>query len=307
MKRFALYLGCNIPVRAMHYEASVRAVAGPLGLELVDVPGFGCCGFPLEPVDLVTSVAAAAHQLAVAEEAGLREVCTLCNACTGSLTRARSLLIADSERHDEGEMGEGELGQKVSERLERLGLRVPRGVRIRHFARILYEEVGVERIRRLAGGSLEGLRVAVHYGCHYLRPSDRYGGFEDPERPHTLEELVAATGAEPVDYPGKLDCCGGGLVGLDREVALRVARRKLDNLARVGPDVLVLSCPYCAVMYDRFQQVIGEQAGRRYGLPVLYLSQLLGLALGLEGDVLGLRLNSVSPKPLLERIGKGGW
>jgi len=196
-RRYALYLGCNIPVRAMHYEASVRAVAEPLGLELVDVPGFGCCGFPLEPVDLVTSVAAAAHQLAVAEEAGLKEVCALCNACTSSLARAqRTLLLADSSRsgggEEEGELVEGELGRRVTERLERLGLRVPRRVRVRHFARILHEDVGVKRIQRAASGSLEGLRVAVHYGCHYLRPQERYGGFEDPERPHTLEDLVAA-------------------------------------------------------------------------------------------------------------------
>ncbi len=257
-----------------------------MGIEFVDLP-FGCCGFPLEPLDRVRSLAMAAYNLMLASREGL-DIATLCSACAETLIKAEWLLS-----REEG------LLRRVNRVLGELDAEYKgEAPRVLHIARMLHEEVGVERIRGLVKRPLNDLRVAVHYGCHYMRPSEAYGGFEDPERPRSLDELVEATGAESVEYPGKMDCCGGGLLAMSERVAKEMAAKKLRRLSELGVDALVLICPFCAIMYDRYQSLIlGE--GR---IPVLYYTQLLGLALGLEPEALGLDLNAVAVDGLLEKV-----
>ncbi len=284
--RYALFLGCTTPARQMNYEQSARAVAEALGIELVDLP-FGCCGFPLEPLNRVQALAMAAQNLRIAAEENLNIV-ALCSACAETLAKAMWLLS-----REEG------LLKRVNRVLKDLGVEY-RGEapKVLHIARVLHDEVGLDRIEEMVERPLRGLRVAVHYGCHYMRPSEVYGGFEDPERPRSLDELVEVTGAESVDYPGKMDCCGGALLAMSERVAREMAARKLERLSDIGVDALILICPFCAIMYDRYQSLIlGE--GR---IPVLYYTQLLGLALGLEPDELGLDLNAVSVEELLEKV-----
>ncbi|KYH39333.1 MAG: putative CoB--CoM heterodisulfide reductase, subunit B [Candidatus Bathyarchaeota archaeon B23] len=286
--RYALFLGCTTPARQMNYEQSSRAVAEALGVEFIDLP-FGCCGFPLEPLDRVRALAMAAQNLRIAAEEGL-DIVALCSACAESLVKARWLLS-----REEGVLRrvnrvlKGELGVEY-------GGETPR---VLHYARMLHEEVGLERIREAVERPLEGLRVAVHYGCHYMRPSEVYEGFEDPERPRSLDELVEATGAESVDYPGKMECCGGALLAMSERIAREMAAGKLRRLSDLGVDALILICPFCAIMYDRYQTLILEE-GR---VPVLYYPQLLGLALGLKPEELGFDLNAVSVEGLLEKVG----
>ncbi|HDI52826.1 MAG TPA: hypothetical protein ENF89_01605 [Candidatus Bathyarchaeota archaeon] len=284
--RYALFLGCTVPARQMNYEQSARAVAEALDIEFVDLP-FGCCGFPLEPLDRVRSLAMAAYNLMLASREGL-DIAALCSACAETLIKAEWLLS-----REEG------LLRRVNRVLGELDAEY-RGEapRVLHITRMLHEEVGVERIKGLIERPLNDLRVAVHYGCHYMRPSEAYGGFEDPERPRSLDELVEATGAESVEYPGKMDCCGGGLLAVSERVAKEMAAKKLRRLSELGVDALILICPFCAIMYDRYQSLIlGE--GR---IPVLYYTQLLGLALGLEPETLGLDLNAVAVDRLLEKV-----
>lgn len=290
--RRAVFLGCTIPARQINYEQSSRAVAEILGVELVDAD-FGCCGFPIEPLDEVKALSMAAMNLKKAAEVGL-DVVALCSACAEMMTKAKDVLSRDDATL-----------RKVNKLLKaQLGIEYSgESPRIIHFARMLHEDVGTEKIRGLVKRPLEGLRVATHYGCHYVRPSNLYGGFDDPEFPHSLDDLVEATGAESVDYIGKKDCCGGGILAVSERVAKGMTGKKLGTLAEAGVDALVLVCPFCGIMYDRYQRLIAEEQERSYDVPVLYYPQLLGLALGIDPDELGFDINSVSADGLLEKMG----
>jgi heterodisulfide reductase subunit B2 len=287
---FALFLGCTIPARSRNYELSSRKVAQRLGVELVDLESFICCGFPVRSANLQSSTLLGAYNLALAQKQGL-DICTLCSSCTSALTETAHHLD-----HDEAAR------RAVNEDLDRLGLRYEGGTRVRHFARVLYEEVGKEKIRNHIKKPLDGLRLAAHYGCHYLKPSDIYEGFEDPENPKTLDELVALTGAVPVDYKDKKRCCGGPVLPVDEKTSLSLAKEKLDDIKAAGAEAVSLVCPFCAVMYDSNQKGISSEFNTEYDLPVLYLSQILGLAMGFDRKELGLNMNVVKTKDLLARF-----
>jgi heterodisulfide reductase subunit B2 len=286
---YALYLGCTAPVRTLNYELAARKTAGLLGIDLVDIGEFGCCGFPLKSVHHETALLMAARNLALAEERG-RDICALCSSCTGTLAEANRLLQAD-----------GALRHAVNDKLEAtIGRRYGGTIKVRHFARVLYEEVGLERISRAVTVDLSGLRLAAHYGCHYLKPSVAHDQFEDPENPHSLDELIAATGAESVLYEGREQCCGGGILGADEETALALPRLKLERAVKACADALVVVCPFCDIMYEFQQRRIEKMYQARYGLPVVFYPQLLGLALGLPGEEVGLSLNRVKSRKLSE-------
>jgi len=261
-------------------------------MEFVDLP-FICCGFPLEPVDNVLAFSLAARNLMIAKKENL-DIVVLCSACRGTLDTAASVLNKDTD-----------LLKKVNARLNRLGLKYEAGVRVKHFGRVLVDYYGTERLRRLIRKPLDRLRIAVHYGCHYVRPSETQYAFDDPEAPESIDEIVKTTGAKSIEYVGKMDCCGGAVVGIDEEVAVKMAKMKLDHIAEAEADALVLCCPFCAVMYDKFQGTVAEnlRGGVQYNIPVLYLPQLLGLALGLKPDELGLGMNAVSAEQLLGKLG----
>jgi heterodisulfide reductase subunit B len=288
---YALFLGCTIPARSRNYELSSRRVAERLGMDLVDVPEFMCCGFPIRAGDRDSANVLAAYNLCLARERGL-DLMTLCSSCGSALTEAAHLLSEDNEAR-----------RGANERLSALGMEYEGGVKVRHFARVLYEEVGEERIRSHIKKELKGLTIAVHYGCHYLKPSAVFDAFDPVEDPQTLDRLVTLTGAAAVDYPGKKRCCGGPLLPVDEHTAASVARGKLDEILRSGADAMCLVCPFCAVMYDGNQKSIESEFGTAYHLPVLFLPQLLGLAMGFGGKELGMNLNVVKTRGLLEKIG----
>jgi heterodisulfide reductase subunit B len=185
---------------------------------------------------------------------------------------------------------------------------------VRHYARLLYEEIGLERLRAEVqqaaddGRSLDlsGYGFAAHYGCHYLRPPELHDGFDDPETPHTLDELIEATGARSVAYEERGLCCGGGILAVDQETALAIAKRKLDRVQAAEADGMVLVCPFCDIMYEINQRSIERHFDVTYRLPVLYYPQLLGLALGLSADDVGLRLNRVKARRIIQQLAGHG-
>ena len=287
--KYALFLGCTIPARSRNYELSARKVAEKLGIEMVDVEEFICCGFPMKDSDKWSSEIMAAYNLCLAQERNL-DICTLCSSCASMLTEVEHRLSEEGPERD-----------RVNERLSKVGLQYGGGVKVRHFARILYEEVKPEEIKKHFQRDLSDLRVAIHYGCHYLKPSEIYDHFDDVDDPKSIETLLTMTGARVVHYSGEKRCCGGPLLPVDEKIALSVAKDKLDAISDVGADALCLVCPFCSVMYDSNQKSIETEYGMKYQLPVLYLTQFLGLAMGYDKKELGLNMNIVKTAELLKK------
>ena len=288
--KYSLFIGCVSPVMARQNEIASRRVATELGVELTDVSDFACCGFPIKSVDKETSLLLAARNLSVAEGLGL-DICTICSGCAGTLTEANKELKENSKLRDE-----------VNDKLHKIGRGYDGSVDVKHFAKVLYEDVGIEEIKGKVKRSLDHLAIASHYGCHYTKPSHAYGLGEDVEFPTSLDELVAATGARSVDYEDRLQCCGGNVLGVDENVTFNIASKKLDHVKARGADAVNLVCPLCNIIYDRNQRVIERQLSKRYGIPVLFYPQILGLALGLDQSELGFNMNRVKVSELLEKI-----
>jgi heterodisulfide reductase subunit B2 len=289
MSTYALYLGCTAPVRTINYELAARNTARQLGIELVDVNDFGCCGFPLKSVHHETALLLSARNLALAEAQGL-DLCALCSSCTGTLAEANHALQVDEE-----------LRRHINHKLEAsTGQRYNGTIHVRHFARVLYEEVGLDRVRAAVTVDLSGLRLAAHYGCHYLKPVEVHDRFDDPENPQSLDRLIEALGASSIYYEGREQCCGGGILGADEETALALPRLKLERIAATGADAMVIICPFCDIMYELQQRRIEKLYETRYNLPVVFYPQLLGLAMGLSAEEVGLPLNRVKSRKLME-------
>jgi len=289
--KYALFLGCTIPARGQNYEISAREVAKKLDIEFVDLEDFACCGTPIKSSDFTTSIFLAARNIAIAREQNL-DICTLCSSCTSVLTEANIELTENKILRD-----------KVNKELKKIGKVFKPGVKIKHFARILYEEVGIERIKKEIKNDLSNLKLSIHYGCHFLRPSEIYDGFDDAENPTIVHKILESTGVEIANYKNMLECCGGAILGVDKEIALSMANQKLENVVKNKVDALVTLCPFCTVMYEDNQRNIESKFETIYGLPVLYYSQVLGLAFGIDYKSLGFRLNKVKVTELIEKIG----
>ena len=291
--RYALFLGCTVPVRGLHYELPVRRVSEKLGLELVDILDFACCGYTLEGAHHHSSIVVAARNLALAEAQGL-DIMTLCSACNGHMTKVNKLLTSPE--------GKEEL-EHVNRDLAELGYEYKGTVKVRHFARVLYEDIGIEKLKDAITNPLKGIGIAPHYGCHYTKPSDIFDGFDDPLRPESLDKLIELTGATSVNYKDKLQCCGGGILSVDENSTIQMIKGKLDHIKEAKADAMTVICPFCNIMYDEYQPTIEETFEKEYNIPVLYYPQLLGLAMGLDPKKdLAVKKNLVKVKPLLKKL-----
>lgn len=287
--RYGYFAGCTIPARLNGYELSSRKILDKLGVELVNLEGASCCGMPLERVDHESFMFMVAKVLAEAERQEL-DILTLCSGCFGSLSRGAAYLT----QHQEG-------WKKVNESLKEFNLEYRGIAQVRHLIQILYEDVGSAKIKSQVKRDLGRLRVAAHYGCHPLKPHDIVK-FDDPEEPKSLDELIKATGAESVDYKDKLQCCGSPILAFDESLAMTIAKTKLDNIRAANVDAIVTICPFCELMLDGMQIVIGDKFKENYDIPALFLPQLIGLAMGFEPVDLGINMNKVNAEKLLNRI-----
>ncbi|MCK5608561.1 CoB--CoM heterodisulfide reductase iron-sulfur subunit B family protein [Candidatus Pacearchaeota archaeon] len=288
--KYSFFVGCAAPVLVGHYELSTRRVAKQLGIELVDVEDFACCGFPIKPVDHETTLLMAARNLSISKDLGL-DICTICPGCASTLIEADREIMENSDLRDE-----------VNGKLSKIDRAYDGGVEVKHFLRVLEEDVGIEKIKAGVKRNLEALKIAPHYGCHYLKPSHLFDRAEDPEFPSSLDELISSLGAKPVEYKDKMDCCGGIVLGVNEQISYTLTSRKLENVKSADVDAICLFCPMCDVMYDRNQRAIERKLNTNYNIPVLLYPQLLGLALGLSEEELGLKMNRVSTSELLGRI-----
>lgn len=277
----ALFLGCNVPVRRFEYEAATRKVGNAFDIQFWDSKDFVCCGYPTGPAHHETFLALAARNICVAEEKGL-DMVTLCNACTASLSKANKILKENEEER-----------KHINKILkESIGREFQGTSEIRHFSRYLYEKVGLDRIREKITNPFTNIKIAIHDGCHYLKPPGYFDNFDDPIRPHTIRQLLELTGATIVDYQNMKQCCGGGIIAVHEETAVHMVREKLVNVHNAGADLLAVQCPYCNVMYGEYQT--DERMNLEFKLPVVFVPQILGLAMGLDGKKeLGLKKKTI--------------
>lgn len=278
--KFALFLGCQIPVRLRQYEISSKATLERFGISLVDIEEFNCCGYPLRNIEFKAFLLASARNLSLAEKKKL-DVMTLCQCCFGTLKKANFLLREDAS-----------LRKEVNKVLEREGLPYKGEVEVKHLLSVLYQEVGVEVIKKKIVKPLKGVKIATHYGCHALRPSQVIQ-FDDPARPSIFDQLVETTGAKSIVWPMKLECCGAPLWGIHDELSMDFTLKKLKNGRESGADILCAACTYCQIQFDTVQQMILSQHGLISPLPSILYPQLLGLSMGLNSETLGLKMNKI--------------
>lgn len=283
---FAFFPGCKIPYYQPQYGQAVQTVLGELGVGLTEIE-FGCCGYPIRHQDKVAYLFTAARNLALAEQRGL-ELLTPCQCCFGSLRKAAHILEQDQAARRE-----------VDDLLAEEGLSYRGETRVWHLLQVLGEKVGVQAIKDKVVRPFKDLKLAVHYGCHALRPSEIVQ-FDDPLAPSIFERLVELTGAKCVPWHRRLQCCGNPLWGKNDALALKLTAAKLSDAAAAGADYLCVACTYCQIQFDTVQsKVMGEMPGVPRVPSVLY-PQLLGLAMGLEPGRLGLSRNALGGEALVE-------
>ncbi len=288
MKHYNYFPGCSAESTGLGLGLSTEAIAGPLDIELVELEDWNCCGStPYGSLEGEGSIAVAARNLALAEKSGF-DLVTPCSSCYVTLAGANRHL----QEHPK-------LMSQVNEALAVAGLEYKGGLRVRHLVDVLYNDVTPEFIADKVKNRLDGLKVAPYYGCQLVRP--RYG-LDDTEFPHTLDGLVTCLGAETVDFPMKARCCGGSLTISEEKNVLELTRKILQSAVDNGAQCLVTPCPLCQTNLDAYQGRINSRFKTGYDIPVLFITQLTGLALGIEARALGMNTNIVSPDEVLDYI-----
>ncbi len=286
MTTYNFYVGCSVPVNYPNYEAAVLKVAQAFDMELEYMEGVACCGSPnLRAFDHLGWLTINARTLAIADKTGY-DIVTPCNGCFGSLKDVYHHL-----KHDE------EACVKVNKTLQKEGLEFKGIAKPRHFAEVLYNDIGIAEIKKKVKKPLDGVGIAIHYGCHLLRPDD-----VTEFKPEYLHELVEATGASVVDYPLWKQCCGATVLPVNEDIAIRLARDKIKSMKEAGAVFATVVCPACGNQLDLQQLGLKESYGEVYDLPVLVYPQILGLAIGLDEEDVGLGMNRVPADPILEHL-----
>ena len=284
--KYAYFPGCSLHSSAVEYDQSMRTVFSHLGMDLAEIEGWVCCGStPAHMVDELLSVALPFMNLLPARRQGL-DVVVPCAACFSAFK------VAISRAENDGHIRE-QLARVLEEEYE--------GVRVLHALEAIVDDIGLERVAEQATKSLGGLRVACYYGCLLTRPP-KVKQFDDPENPQIIDRLVAALGGEPVEWTHKSVCCGASFSLTALDVVLSLSGDILEQAKRAGAECIVVACPLCHSNLDLRQSDIERERNSEINLPILYFTQLLGLALGCEPESLGLDKNTVSPWPIVERI-----
>lgn len=288
--KVAVFWGCKILTSQYAYEMSVRETFPKLGVGLVDLAEALCCGDPVKSINDFAADYLGVRVLALAGKTGLKDLLVPCNRCHFVLSEAKRLMSEDENARG-----------KMASLLKEEELEYCSDVKVWHMIDFLCDRVGLDAVKKAVTKPLKDIKLAVHYGCQILRYSD-LGRVDDAENPRKLDELIGVVGAETVDYNEKLDCCGSHLMYSHVDSGLSLAGQKLKAVQALGVDGLVVSCPDCASMFDAKQKDAGTIAGTKLDLPVLYYTQLLGLALGIEPGRLGLQLNQSPVDKLLSKV-----
>ncbi len=289
--KFAYYPGCVAQESGKELDLSTRWVCRKLGIELVEVPKFSCCGSGfLDEANLTLNVALNARNLALAEQQGL-DVLTICSTCQGMLTFSNLQYQSPPMR------------ARVEGALNQIGLKYGGATKVTHLLEVLTTRVPPEQLKSLVVRPLRGLKVGAFYGCHLLRPADELHS-ESAEEPHGFEDLIGALGATPVLYRGRVMCCGFPILFVKPETANRIAAHQIEDAKAHGADAMATPCPLCHISLDGFQNQASRAAGHTLDMPILHLPQLVGLALGGSPEELGLPRHLVATDAALAKIGR---
>ena len=283
--KYTLLRCCTTPIVLQQYEWSTNAVLDKLGIGLVDVKEFGCCGYPLRNINFKAYVISSARNLALSERENL-DLLTVCNCCYGTMKHIEELLRSDSS-----------IRKEVNATLEKEGLVYEGDIKPKHLLQVLYDDIGVEAIRKQVVHTFKGLNIATHYGCRILRPS-KLIKFDKPNSPTKFDQLVEVTGARSVDWLKKLECCGSPLWGVNEELSLDLLESKLKHARKAAADLLCVACSYCQIQFDHVQKIMVSRRGAEHQLPSILYPQLLGLSLGIDSETLGLQMNQVPIKDM---------
>jgi heterodisulfide reductase subunit B len=282
---YTFFPGCSLEGTGADYALSARAVFAKLGTPLDELEGWICCGStPAHNASHLLSVALPAKNLQLAAGANGGSLAVACAACYSRLKTAVHELAADAE-----------LRAKVETVTE---APVPTDVAVRHLLQLLLEDLGPDELAKRVVKPLTGLKVACYYGCLLVRPP-KVMAFDDAERPTSMDRLMTALGAEPVDWPHKTECCGANLSLSRADLVLGLTDKLLASAQAAGADVLAVACPLCQANLDVRQGDVNARFGRSYALPALYFTQLVGVALGCDAAALGLDKSFVDSRPKL--------
>ncbi len=295
MSGYLLYPGCSMETGAKAYHQSLAAIAAPLGLELAEIDDWNCCGATeYLGINLIPAYALISRNLALAARQGngTRTVVAPCSACYLNLAKADHYM---EERPI--------LGERVNEALAAGGLHYePGSLEIRHLLDVMINDLGLDAIKARVTRPLRGLRVAPYLGCMVPRP-DYKRRWSDHEHPTELDRLLEALGAEVIDFPLKTHCCGGHMTQIGPDTAYELIRRLLHEADQYKADVIATVCPMCQLNLDAYQGATNRHFHTSYEIPVVFFTQLVGLALDLDPKDLGFGRELVSAQPALARIG----
>jgi len=287
--KYGYFPGCSAESTARDLHESTMAVARALGIELIEPKGWSCCGATAgHQTDRLLSVALPAASLAKTRDEGL-DMIVSCAACYNRMKVANhEIKNSDSMRSDVSDV---------------LGRDYDGSVNVRHFIELLLEDIGIEKLTKSLKFSLNGLKVACYYGCLLVRPNEVMK-FDDPENPTSLDRLVTALGGESLDWPHKVECCGGGLSMSRTDIVVSLTDSILDMAKTSGARCIAVGCPMCQINLDMRQLDILKQLGKSYEMPIVYITQLIGLCLGISPEELGLGKLMIPAETVISAIEK---
>jgi heterodisulfide reductase subunit B len=287
--KYAYYPGCSAESTARDQYMSTKAVAEALGIDLIVPEGWTCCGStPAHQVNHDLAISLAAVNLLKVRDMGLDMVVS-CASCFSRMKIANHEILNNTEARE-----------RVA---DALGRDYDGSVRVRHFIEVIVDDLGLELFRKALTHSLDGLKVASYYGCLLVRPTE-VTGFDDPENPISMDLLVNAMGGESLNWPHKVECCGASLTLTRSDLVVKLSDTIIGMAKDSGAECIAVACPMCQINLDMRQSDILHETGRRYNMPVIYITQLMGLCLGISNNELGLHKLIQSPKEITQSVVK---
>lgn len=274
MLEYAYYPGCSLETTGAPYDLSIREVFKTLGLGLKEIEDWNCCGATMYmSVKAIVGYSITARNLALAQNMGL-PICAPCSSCYTILRKTNRHIDMDPKER-----------AKINEALAAADLSYDKTVEVRHPLDIMVNDLGIEKIAAQAKVKLTGLKVAPYYGCQIVRPN---GYFDDVDDPVTMDRLLEGLGADVVYYPNKVRCCGGMLMTTDQQIGMKLNMNLLQAAVDNGADMIATACPLCQINLEAYQNKINKAYDRNFHIPIVYFSHLVGIALGISAEKMGL-------------------